>query len=203
VRFSRNSWKRRRSKPQRDEQHHLAVASILLSSPGMKSPLLALALLIVGSVSHSAESSQDTTRAAKRNEMSNQKKVATLWYEAFSKKDPAILDRILHEQWVDIPAPPGTPPGPAGVKPIFERLTTTFPDLDLAIKDILQDGDKVVVRAEMKGTQREAFMGFPSKNRSLAIQVVDIHEIKDGKIVRTWHTEDWMSGLRQLGAFEK
>jgi steroid delta-isomerase-like uncharacterized protein len=89
------------------------------------------------------------------------------------------------------------------VKPLFARLTTTFPDLKLTIEDILQDGNKVVVRARMAGTQNEAFMDFPSKNRRIDIQVVDIHEFKDGKIVRTWHTEDWMSGLRQLGVFEK
>jgi hypothetical protein len=33
----------------------------------------------------------------------------------------------------------------------------------------------------------------------MTIQAVDIHEIRDGKIVRTWHTEDWMTGFRQLG----
>jgi SnoaL-like polyketide cyclase. len=55
----------------------------------------------------------------------------------------------------------------------------------------------------MAGTQKEALMGFPSKNRKMDIQVVDIHEFKDGKIVRTWHTEDWMTGLRQLGVFDK
>ena len=89
------------------------------------------------------------------------------------------------------------------MKPLFARLTTTFPDLKLTIEDILQEGNKVVVRARMAGTQKEAFMDFPSKNRRIDIQVVDIHEFKDGKIVRTWHTEDWMSGLRQLGVFEK
>ena len=61
----------------------------------------------------------------------------------------------------------------------------------------------MVVRARMAGTQKEAFMDFPSKNPKMDIQLVDIHEFKDGKIVRTWHTEDWMSGLRQLGVFEK
>jgi len=137
--------------------------------------------------------------AGRKEAMSTYKKDVTLWYEAFSKKDPAILDRILSEDWVDIPAPPDAAPGPAGVKPILGQLTTTFPDLNLTIKDVLQDGNKVVVRAEMVGTQREAFMGLPSKNRKMTIQVVDIHEFKDGKIVRTWHTEDWMSGLRQLG----
>lgn len=139
----------------------------------------------------------------KKESMNDYKKQATLWYEAFSKNDPAILDRILSKDWVDIPSPPGTPVGPAGVKPLLAMLRTTFPDLNLTVKDILQDGNKVVVRAEMAGTQKEAFMGFPSKNRKMNIQVVDIHEFKDGKIVRTWHTEDWMTGLRQLGVFEK
>jgi len=145
----------------------------------------------------------ETMDTDRKTNMNNYKKDATLWYEAFTNKDPALLDRILHETWVDIPSPPGTPAGPEGVKPLLAGLTTTFPDLKLTIEDILQEGDKVVVRARMAGTQKEAFMGFPSKNRKMDIQVVDIHEFKDGKIVRTWHTEDWMSGLRQLGVFEK
>jgi steroid delta-isomerase-like uncharacterized protein len=127
------------------------------------------------------------------------KKAVAPWYEAFTTKDPALLDKILHDTWVDIPSPPGTPAGPAGVKPLLARLTTSFPDLKLTIEDILQDGNKVVVRARMAGTQRGAFMDFPPTNRRMDIQVVDIHEFKDGKIVRTWHTEDWMTGLHQLG----
>jgi len=39
----------------------------------------------------------------------------------------------------------------------------------------------------MAGTQKEAFMDFPSKNPKMDIQLVDIHEFKDGKIVRTEH----------------
>ena len=145
----------------------------------------------------------DTMDTDRKTNINNYKKDVILWYEAFTNKDPALLDRILRETWVDIPSPPGTPAGPEGVKPLLAGLTTTFPDLKLTIEDILQEGDKVVVRARMTGTQKEAFMGFPSKNRKMDIQVVDIHEFKNGKIVRTWHTEDWMSGLRQLGVFEK
>ena len=162
----------------------------------MEKYLLTLLGLILCSCTRTE--TMDTDRKTNMN-----KKEATLWYEAFTNKDPALLDRILHETWVDIPSPPGTPAGPEGVKPLLAVLTTTFPDLTLTIEDILQEGDKVVVRARMAGTQKEAFMGFPSKNRKMDIQVVDIHEFKDGKIVRTWHTEDWMSGLRQLGVFEK
>ena len=66
-----------------------------------------------------------------------------------------------------------------------------------------KDGNKVVVRSEITGTHKAAFIGFPAKNGKLAIQAIDIHEFRDGKIARTWHSEDWLTGLHQLGAFEK
>ena len=135
--------------------------------------------------------------------MNTYKKDVTLWYEAFNMKDPALLDRILSENWVDIPTAPGQPAGREGVKPLLAQLTTTFPDFKVSIEEILQDGNKVIVRSEITGTQRETFMGLPAKNRTMTIQAVDIHEFKDQKIVRTWHTEDWMTGLRQLGVFDK
>jgi predicted ester cyclase len=71
------------------------------------------------------------------------------------------------------------------------------------IEEVLQEGNKVIVRSTITGTQSAPFMGFPAKNRTMTMQAVDIHEFKDGKIVRTWHTEDWMTGLHQLGVFEK
>jgi len=127
----------------------------------------------------------------------------TLWYEAFDKNNPAQLDEILSKEWVDIPAPPGQPAGPAGAKQILAGLAATFPGLRIAIKDTLRDGNKVAVRSEITATQRGPFLGFPAKNRTMTIQAIDIHEFEDGRIVRTWHTEDWMTGLRQLGLLDK
>ena len=46
-------------------------------------------------------------------------------------------------------------------------------------------------------------MGFPAKNRKVTIQTIDIHEFKYGRIIRTWHSEDWLTALHQMGAFEK
>ncbi len=119
----------------------------------MKTYLLTLLYFAAGSLVNAEDNN-----TKKNEDMNTYKKTVTLWYEAFTKKDPALLEQILHDDWVDIPSPPGTAPGPEG---------------------------------------------FPSKNRKMDIQVVDIHEFKDGRIIRTWHTEDWMSGLRQLGVFER
>ena len=51
------------------------------------------------------------THAEERNRY---KQDVTLWYEAFTKKDPALLDRSLGQHWVDIPAPPINPPDQQG-----------------------------------------------------------------------------------------
>jgi predicted ester cyclase len=78
-----------------------------------------------------------------------------------------------------------------------------LPDLKIVVLDMLQDGNKVTVRSEISGTHKAALMGFPAKGRKLTIQAIDIHELKGGKIVRTWHAEDWLTGLHQLGVFDK
>ena len=130
-------------------------------------------------------------------------KDVALFYEAFNRRDTTLFQRILSESWADIPPAPAQPAGPQGAKQILAELTTAFPDLTIRIDEVLQAGDKVVVRSEIAGTQRNAFMGFAAKQRRLSIQAIDIHQFKDGKIVRTWHTEDWMTGFHQLGIFEK
>jgi steroid delta-isomerase-like uncharacterized protein len=128
---------------------------------------------------------------------------ASLWYEAFNKNDPSMIDRILSPNWVDIPAAPQQPAGPAGAKVILAELTTAFPDCTVKIEDTLRVGNKVIVRSKITGTQKGAFMGFPAKDRVLSIQAIDIHEFENGKIIRTWHTEDWLTGLHQLGVLGK
>ena len=127
------------------------------------------------------------------------KQIASQWYEAFARHDVELLDRILAPNWVDIPSPPAVPHGPEAAKAAMAMLTSAFPDFDIKIEDIVQEGNKIVVRSTITGTQREVFAGLPATGRSMKIQAVDIHEIENGKIIRTWHTEDWMTGLRELG----
>lgn len=132
------------------------------------------------------------------------KKRATIWYEAFDKHDAKLLDEVLNKEWQEFPAgPDGKTAGFEDVKKMLVKRTTTFPDFQIKIDDSIQEGNKVVVRSTITGTQAQEFHGFPSKGRKLHIQAIDIHEFKNGKIIRTWHSEDWLTGLGQLGVFEK
>ena len=145
---------------------------------------VALALMLSAPASVGAESAE--------------KQVTLLWYEAFTRHDAALLGSILGENWIDIPSPPEQQKGPEGGKRLLTQLTTSFPDFTVVVEDVIQEGSKVVVRSHITATQKGAFMGFPASGRSISIQAVDIHEVQAGRIARTWHTEDWMTGLRQL-----
>jgi len=73
-----------------------------------------------------------------------------------------------------------------------------MPDLDWAIQDIHQDGDTFVVRSRATGTPVAPFFGVDGEGRSFDIMTIDIHELEDGVIARTYHVEDWAGALQQL-----
>ena len=126
-----------------------------------------------------------------------------LFYQAFGDNQPDLLDQVLAPEWEDVPLGPGQQAGRDAFKPMVSGFHKIFSDLKITNEDIIESGDKVVVRSTLEGTQASEFAGFPSKGRSFKIMAIDIHQFKDGKVVKTWHVEDWLSGLFQMGAFEK
>lgn len=73
-----------------------------------------------------------------------------------------------------------------------------IPDLNWEIQDMHQDGDTVIVRSRATGTPVAPFFGVDGQGRSFDIMTIDIHELEDGIIVRTYHVEDWAGALQQL-----
>ena len=73
-----------------------------------------------------------------------------------------------------------------------------LPDLNWAIQDMHESGDFVTVRSRATGTPIAPFFGVDGEGRSFDIMTIDIHELSDGKIVRSYHVEDWAGALQQL-----
>ncbi len=73
-----------------------------------------------------------------------------------------------------------------------------IPDLVWEIKEVIADGDKIVVRSEASGTPAGDFMGVPHSGKRFAIMTIDIHTVAGGKLVRAHHVEDWAGAIRQL-----
>jgi steroid delta-isomerase-like uncharacterized protein len=75
------------------------------------------------------------------------------------------------------------------------------PDLRWEVQEMLQDGDKVVVRSIATGTPRGDFMGLPTDgSKSFRIQTIDIHTIANHQIRSVHHLEDWATAMKQLRA---
>ena len=63
---------------------------------------------------------------------------------------------------------------------------------------MLQDGNRFVVRSRATGTPVGPMFGVDGQGRGFDILAIDIHTVEDGKIVRSYHVEDWATALRQL-----
>ncbi|MFZ4807660.1 MAG: ester cyclase [Hyphomicrobiaceae bacterium] len=73
-----------------------------------------------------------------------------------------------------------------------------IPDLTWTVKEVLVDGDRIVVRSTASGSPTGPLFGVEPQGRSFSIMTIDIHIAKDGKLVTAHHIEDWASALRQL-----
>jgi predicted ester cyclase len=73
-----------------------------------------------------------------------------------------------------------------------------IPDLKWEIKEVLVSGNRVTVRGEATGTPAGEFMGVPHGGKSFRLMSIDVHTIEGGKIVRSYHVEDWLGAVRQL-----
>ena len=78
----------------------------------------------------------------------------------------------------------------------FWRL---IPDLVWAPQELLQDGNKVVVRSLATGSPRGDFMGLSlDGSRSFRIMTIDIHTLVGRRITDVHHLEEWTTAIKQL-----
>jgi predicted ester cyclase len=73
-----------------------------------------------------------------------------------------------------------------------------IPDLEWEMVEVVESDNRVIVRGRATGTPKGPMFGVDGQGRSFEIMSIDIHTIKDGRIVRSYHVEDWAGALRQL-----
>jgi len=83
---------------------------------------------------------------------------------------------------------------------VVSNFATTIPDMTFEIREVLVAGDRVVVRGEVTGTPSGDLFGVPHSGKSFRIMAVDIQTIRDGRIAKTYHMENWLSAIGQLRA---
>jgi steroid delta-isomerase-like uncharacterized protein len=91
----------------------------------------------------------------------------------------------------------------------YKQLATegrrVYPDLHLTIEDLIAEGDKVVVRYTLRGTNTSDFvtpsmpMPLPATGKQVTASGISVTRVASGKAVETWNQGDNLGTLQQLG----
>jgi len=134
--------------------------------------------------------------------MENNREIIRQCLEAFNRHDVDAVVDLVAEDLVNHSAIPEAQ-GLTGLINIWEKLWTAFPDLAWSCEDVVAEGDRVVFRRRMRGTNlgplRFARMPLPATGRTVDGEAIHIFRLADGKIVEMWAQRDEVGMLRQLG----
>lgn len=112
------------------------------------------------------------------------------------------IDDYLADSFVNHSVPPGLPPDREGVKQLFTMFRKAFPDFRAVVHDQVAESDKVVTRKTFLGTHEGEFLGIPPTGKEVAIELIDILRLADGKITDHWNVVDQLGLMQQLGVIE-
>jgi predicted ester cyclase len=96
----------------------------------------------------------------------------------------------------------GLHPTIEGLQGDIQFLRAAFPDFNLTIEDMVDDGDKLWARMTSRGTNLGGFMG-PPNGKSFRVTVFDVCRFENGKIVEHWGSPDRFALLAQLGLLQQ
>jgi len=104
---------------------------------------------------------------------------------------------VVTEDWVSTPTPRGGP-GAGGMTKTLAGFGAAIPDLTWKIEEILQDGNRFIVRSTATGTPVKPVFGVEPQGKSFEIMTIDIHTVEDGRITKSYHVEEWLKAVQQL-----
>jgi steroid delta-isomerase-like uncharacterized protein len=93
--------------------------------------------------------------------------------------------------------------GIAGFRRIMAKLFRAFPDGRWTCEDLIAEGDRVVCRMTVTGTQTGPLefvkMPLPASGKKMRTEQMHIFRVEDGKVAEHWAVRDDLGTLKQLG----
>ena len=81
----------------------------------------------------------------------------------------------------------------------LEFFWKLIPDLKWEPQEMINEGNKYVVRSIASGTPKGDFMGATTDGtKSFKIMTIDVHTIENGQVQSVHHLEDWATAMKQL-----
>ncbi len=119
--------------------------------------------------------------------------------EAWNRGNVDIIDEVMAPNYARYMPGSDKPLSREGQKQRILAFRRAFPDWQLAVEDMIVEGDKVTFRMAGRGTHQGTFMGTPPTGKQVTVTAIDIARFADGKIVEQWGQMDMLGILQQLG----
>jgi steroid delta-isomerase-like uncharacterized protein len=130
------------------------------------------------------------------------KQIVRRYFQAWADPDVeraiATLDQIIHPEFVDHAAYDGQPAGIEGVREFWRKWRSAFPDFTVQVHDTIAEGDRVVTRWSMEGTQLGDYDGYAPTGGRIGHSAISIDRVVDGLITEEWIEFDLFGLIRQL-----
>lgn len=89
--------------------------------------------------------------------------------------------------------------GHEAIRGMVRRAHVAFPDYHEELDEMIAEGDKVVVRFTITGTQNGQWGPLPPSGKPVRFEEIVILRFADGKVVEQRGIPDNLAALRQLG----
>lgn len=84
-------------------------------------------------------------------------------------------------------------------KEFNKSLFQGFPNIRQKIEDVIVEGDKVVYRTTLQGTNTGEFLGTPPTGKSVKVNDFTQLRISDGQIAEMWYECNLLEVMQQMG----
>ena len=95
---------------------------------------------------------------------------------------------------------PPLAPGIESIKQWYRSLWNAFPDAQIALGNVVAEGEFVANNFRLRGTHRGPFLGVSASGKRIDVEGVTILKFADGKCVERWSQTDVMGIMRQIGS---
>jgi serine phosphatase RsbU (regulator of sigma subunit) len=118
--------------------------------------------------------------------------------EAWNQSNLEVIDEIFDRYISHQPNGSVHERGPQDVKRFVSEFRAAFPDLRLIMEEQIAEGDKVVSRGTIRGTQQGEFRGMAPTDEEMEIPGMAVFRFsEEGKVVESWDSYDQLSLMRQ------
>lgn len=139
------------------------------------------------------------TTGANEAAAANKELVRNFYQRVFVDWDLALVEQVVHPQfrshdWAAESA------GPQGFLDFYAGVRSAFPDTRYEVDDLIAEGDRVVVRWRLLGTQQGEFYGIPPTAGSIRLDGIAIYRVANGRLMERWVVYDMHGLIQQIKA---